>query len=93
MEMLVASAATMAAATVDQSKDNKTHLDNDMLKKLLVKNLTEEQQLLMGVVLGGDFTSQPAQNLADFNSSRMRTSSFSRTSCARSQRNTPANLI
>ncbi|OEU10297.1 hypothetical protein FRACYDRAFT_247237 [Fragilariopsis cylindrus CCMP1102] len=66
LEMLNASVRSMAAATVDQSKDNKAGLDIDTLKKSLVKNLTEEQQLLMRVVLGGDFTSATPQGIDQF---------------------------
>ena len=36
------------------------------MKKSLVKNSTDEQQLLMKVVLGGDFTKQPPQGLVKF---------------------------
>ncbi|OEU05677.1 hypothetical protein FRACYDRAFT_258688, partial [Fragilariopsis cylindrus CCMP1102] len=66
LEMLNASVRSMAAATVDQSKDNKVRLDTDTLKKSLVKNLTEEQQLLMRVVLGGDFASATPQAIDQF---------------------------
>ena len=65
-EILNASVKSMAAATVDQSKDNKARLDTDTLKKSLVKNLTEEQQLLMRVVLGGDFASEQPQGIDQF---------------------------
>ena len=69
MERLVAAATTFASVSQDQFKDNRIRLDRlngDTLKKSLVENSTDEQQLLMRVVLGGDFTKQPPQGLVKF---------------------------
>ena len=66
MERLMAAVTTFASVSQDQSKDNRIRLDRDTLKKSLVKNLTDEQKLLMRVVLGGDCMKQPLQSLVKF---------------------------
>ena len=66
MERLIAAVTTFASVSQDQSKDNRIRLDRDTLKKSLVKNLTDEQKLLMRVVLGGDCMKQPLQSLVEF---------------------------
>ena len=66
MKRLMAVVTTFASASQDQSKDNRIRLDRDTLKKSLVKNLTDEQKLLMRVVLGGDCMKQPLQSLVEF---------------------------
>ena len=66
MERLMAAVTTFASVSQDQSKDNRIRLDRDTLKKSLVKNLTDEQKLLMRVVLGGDCMKQPLQSLVEF---------------------------
>jgi hypothetical protein len=63
MEQLIAAAGLIAAATQVQSEDNRIRLERDLLKRSLVKNLTTEQQLMMRLVLGGDFDTVPPQDL------------------------------
>jgi hypothetical protein len=63
MEQLIAAAGLIAAATQVESEDNRIRLERDLLKRSLVKNLTTEQQLMMRLVLGGDFDAVPPQDL------------------------------
>ena len=63
MEQLIAAAGLIASATQVQTEDNRTRLERDLLKRSLVKNLTSEQQLMMKLVLGGDFDASPPQDL------------------------------
>ena len=63
MEQQIAAAGLIASATQVQTEDNRTRLERDLLKRSLVKNLTSEQQLMMKLVLGGDFDASPPQDL------------------------------
>jgi hypothetical protein len=64
MEQLIAAASMMAAATETQSQDNRARLESDLMKKSLVKNLTDEQQLMTRVVTGGLFDASPPQDVS-----------------------------
>jgi hypothetical protein len=64
MEQLIAAASMMASATETQSQDNRARLESDLMKKSLVKNLTDEQQLMTRVVTGGLFDASPPQDVA-----------------------------
>jgi len=64
MEQLIAAASMMASATETQSQDNRARLESDLMKKSLVKNLTDEQQLMTRVVTGGLFDASPPQDVS-----------------------------
>jgi len=62
MEQLIAVASVMASATKSQAEDTRSRMDSDRMKKSLVKNLTDEQQLMTRVVTGGIFGASPPQD-------------------------------
>jgi hypothetical protein len=71
MEQLTAAAGMIASATQVQTEDNRIRLEWDLLKRSLVENLTAEQQLMMKLVLGGDFDAVPPPPPQDLNSIKL----------------------